>query len=209
LLLALAAMFRPGDWTLAALLAATSWMTISRIVRAQLKSCARTSFVEASRAAGSSELQILLHHLLPRALPAALVATTLQIGELMLLEASLSFLGLGVQPPLPSWGAMLAESLADLGSAWWTGLFPGSALVLTVFLVQWWSDRVLAAETDPPRAHRSPPNHSPLTCYPSLRVGPAPCVRMISTTSCQPSSSPNPRGLGDSADSSSCTRPES
>jgi ABC-type dipeptide/oligopeptide/nickel transport system permease subunit len=132
LLIALAALLHPGTAGTTVILGATGWMTISRLTRAELRGLARRDFVLAARAMGQHPLAVLFRHLLPNAMTPVLVQSTLQIGTLILLESTLSFLGLGIQPPVPTWGNMLADARhAPLG-AWWLAVFPGAALALAV-----------------------------------------------------------------------------
>jgi len=132
LLLLLVALFRPGTTTLVVVIGATTWMTISRLVRAELLSLGERDFVLAARAAGAHPLRILRVHMLPHALTTLLVMSGLMIGLVILLESSLSFLGFGVQAPTPSWGNMISTGSNRLLDAWWVALFPGLALVATV-----------------------------------------------------------------------------
>ncbi len=132
LVLALAALFGPSLWLVIAVLGATCWMPIARLVRAEMTSLAARDFVTAARAIGEGRLRILLAHLLPNAWTQAAVAAALLVGDLVLAEATLSFLGLGVQPPTPSWGAMIAETRDALPGAWWAIVFPGAALAVSV-----------------------------------------------------------------------------
>jgi peptide/nickel transport system permease protein len=132
LMIALAALLRPGTATTVAILGATGWMTISRLTRAELRGLQRREFVLAARGLGQRPLGVLLRHLLPNAMTPVLVQSTLQIGNLILLESSLSFLGLGVQPPTASWGNMLADAYEAPPGAWWLAVFPGAALALAV-----------------------------------------------------------------------------
>jgi ABC-type dipeptide/oligopeptide/nickel transport system permease subunit len=132
LVIALAALLRPGTAATIGILGATSWMTISRLTRAELRGLQQRDFVVAARAMGQPPLAVLRRHLLPNAMPPVLVQSTLQIGNLILLEATLSFLGLGVQPPVPSWGSMIADARQVPLGSWWVALFPGAALALTV-----------------------------------------------------------------------------
>lgn len=132
LMLLLAALFTPGTWTLVLLLGAGSWMGMSRLARAEILGLQRREFVVAARAIGQGPMKILFRHLLPNALTPVLVQATLLIGNLILVESSLSFLGLGLQPPTPSWGNMIAEGREALRNAWWIATFPGAALALTV-----------------------------------------------------------------------------
>jgi peptide/nickel transport system permease protein len=132
LMIALAAFFRPGPVAMVALLASMAWMGISRLTRAELLSLKHREFAVAARAMGQHPLAILWRHLLPNALTPVLLQATLLIGNLILLEASLSFLGLGIQPPIPSWGNLIAEGQSVLVQAWWIATFPGAALAVTV-----------------------------------------------------------------------------
>lgn len=131
-LILLAALFSPSTSALVLVLGAGSWMTISRLTRAELMSLRQREFVTAARAIGQTPVQILLRHLLPNAMTPVMIRTTLMIGNLILLEASLSFLGLGVQPPTPTWGNMIAEGRDALYNAWWIAVFPGVALAVAV-----------------------------------------------------------------------------
>ena len=132
LVLLLVAVFGRGFGVTVIALGITSWMTAARLVRGQVLSLRERGFVEAAHAAGAGPLQVALRHLLPGALPPLLVEATLRIGETILLEATLSFLGLGVQPPDASWGNLVSEGQSSLPHAWWISTFPGIAIVLTV-----------------------------------------------------------------------------
>jgi peptide/nickel transport system permease protein len=132
LMIALAAFFRPGPAVVVALLGGIAWMGISRLIRAELLGLKNREFVVAARAMGQHPLAILWRHMLPNALTPVLIQAALLIGNLILLEASLSFLGLGIQPPTPSWGNLISEGQDVLVQAWWIATFPGAALALTV-----------------------------------------------------------------------------
>lgn len=132
LLLALAAFLDAGALTVILVLGVTSWMSVARLVRAELLRLENTEMALAARASGSGKLRTLLLHLLPNTLGPVAVATTLRIGDVLLLEAALSFLGLGVRPPTPSWGNMIADGAPDIATAWWTSTLPGVAIVITV-----------------------------------------------------------------------------
>lgn len=132
LMLALAAFFRPGPVAVVGLLGSTGWMGISRLTRAELLGLKHREFALAARAMGQHPLAILWRHLLPNALTPVVIKATLLIGDLILLEASLSFLGLGIQPPTPSWGNLISEGHDVLVQSWWIATFPGAALALTV-----------------------------------------------------------------------------
>ena len=132
LMILLSALFNPGTGAMILLLGSTGWTGISRLTRAEILGLNRREFVAAARAIGQSPIKILLRHLLPNALTPVLVRATLMIGNLILLESALSFLGLGIQPPTPTWGNMVAEGREALGQAWWIAFFPGAILAITV-----------------------------------------------------------------------------
>jgi peptide/nickel transport system permease protein len=132
LMLALAALFNPGPRATVAILGSTAWMGISRLTRAEILGLRQRDFITAARAIGQRPLAILWRHLLPNAFTPVLIQATLLIGNLILVESALSFLGLGVQPPLPSWGNLIAEGREVLVQAWWVATFPGAALAVTV-----------------------------------------------------------------------------
>lgn len=132
LVILLSALFTPSTGALIVVLAAGSWMMISRLTRAELVGLRRREFVAAARAIGQTPLRILVRHLLPNALTPVMIRAAVMIGNLILLEASLSFLGLGIQPPTPTWGNMIAEGREALYNAWWIAVFPGAALAVTV-----------------------------------------------------------------------------
>jgi peptide/nickel transport system permease protein len=110
----------------------TSWMGVARLVRAEFLSLKTRDFVLAAQAQGASAFRIIWRHLLPNALGPVLVTATLGVAGAILTESSLSFLGLGVQPPTPTWGGMLTEGKDYLSRAWWLSLYPGLAILLTV-----------------------------------------------------------------------------
>ncbi|HEU0013334.1 MAG TPA: oligopeptide ABC transporter permease [Longimicrobium sp.] len=110
----------------------TGWMGTSRIVRGEVLSLREREFVQAARALGMSDFRIIMRHVIPNTMAPVIVSATLGIGLTILTEASLSFLGLGVQPPTPSWGNMVADGRDALTAAWWITTFPGLAIVLTV-----------------------------------------------------------------------------
>ncbi|HHI96721.1 MAG TPA: ABC transporter permease, partial [Thermodesulfatator atlanticus] len=104
----------------------------ARLVRAEFLSLKERDFVLAEKALGAGTFRIIFSHILPNALPPILVSATLGIGNAILIESALSFLGLGVQPPIPSWGNMLTEGKETLEVAWWLSVFPGLAILITV-----------------------------------------------------------------------------
>jgi peptide/nickel transport system permease protein len=132
LVLVMAALFEIDLVAVILVLGATSWMAASRLIRAEILSLRNRDFVVAARSIGLHPFRIFCRHLLPNAFPPVLIDTTLRIGDLILIEASLSFLGFGVQPPTPSWGNMVADGATALTSAWWVAAFPGVAICLAV-----------------------------------------------------------------------------
>jgi peptide/nickel transport system permease protein len=132
LLLAVIAFLQPGIGTIMVVIGVTGWMGIARLVRAEVLTLKEREFIQAARGLGASDARIILRHLLPNAIAPILVAGTLGIGGAILTESALSFLGLGVQPPTPSWGNMLIEAKATLGVAWWLTVYPGLAILITV-----------------------------------------------------------------------------
>jgi len=132
LLLVLATMERVPLPALIVLIGATGWFATSRLVRAEVLRIREETYVRAAEALGARRRHIILRHLLPNTMGPLLVAATLGVGDVILLEAGLSFLGLGVQPPTPSWGSMVLDSKEVLVSAPWEGIFPGLAIVITV-----------------------------------------------------------------------------
>ena len=132
LILAVIAVLEPSIWNIMVVIGVTSWMGIARLVRAEVLSLREREFVLAAKALGIPPRKILLRHILPNALAPVLVAATLGVGAAILTESALSFLGIGVQPPTPSWGSILAVGKDYMEVAWWLSLFPGLAILLTV-----------------------------------------------------------------------------
>jgi peptide/nickel transport system permease protein len=132
LLLVFAALWAPGATMVVIVLMATGWMGVARLVRAEVLGVRTQSYVEAAMALGARPGRILWRHVLPNALGAATVAITLGVGSAILLESGLSFLGLGIQPPEPSWGNMIAGGRDAIVTAPWVALSPGLALIVTV-----------------------------------------------------------------------------
>jgi peptide/nickel transport system permease protein len=110
----------------------TRWPRYARVAHAQTLAARSRDFVHAARALGGTDGRLMLRHVLPEVLPSVVVVATLEIGLMIVFEAALSFLGLGVQPPTPSWGSMLAGGRDYLASAWWLATFPGLAIMVTV-----------------------------------------------------------------------------
>ena len=132
LLIVIIALFEPSIFLVVVVLGLTGWMGIARIVRSEVLSLREREFVQAARALGMSDLRIIVRHVVPNTLAPVIVFATLLIGNTILVEAGLSFLGLGVQPPTPSWGNMISEGRDALLTAWWVATFPGLAIVFTV-----------------------------------------------------------------------------
>ncbi len=135
LLITLTALFPMEKWSLILLLGATAWMGIARLARAEILGLAERGFIVAARGLGASPLRVFFRHLLPNAMTPLVIESTLRVGSLILAEATLSFLGVGVQPPHPSWGNMISEGQTAFHSAWWVATFPGVAIVLTVIAI--------------------------------------------------------------------------
>jgi len=119
---------------------AVEWLTMARIVRDQILSLKKMEFIEAAHALGLGKRRILFRHMLPNALGPIIVYTTLTIPAVMLLEAFLSFLGLGVQPPLSSWGVLIKDGAEKMEEFWWLLLFPGGLFSLTLFSLNFLGD---------------------------------------------------------------------
>ena len=110
----------------------TGWMGIARLVRAEFLSLREREFVLSARALGASDFRIIFRHILPNAMAPVLVSATLGVAGAILTESALSFLGIGVQPPTPSWGNILTAGKDNIEIAWWLSLFPGLAILVTV-----------------------------------------------------------------------------
>ena len=132
LLVTIIALYEASIFLIIAVLGLTLWPSTARIVRGEVLGLREREFVLAARALGYSKRRIVLRHLVPNALAPVIVAATLGIGNTIVLEAGLSFLGLGVQPPTPSWGLMVADGQPHLLDAWWYATAPGLAIVFTV-----------------------------------------------------------------------------
>jgi len=132
LLIALVAVFDSSIFLIIMALALTQWPSTTRVVRGEILALREREFAEAAVALGLSRARIIFRHLLPNAFGPIIVVATLGIGNTVILEAGLSFLGLGVKPPTPSWGIMVADGRSYLSDAWWIGTFPGLAIVVVV-----------------------------------------------------------------------------
>lgn len=132
LILAVIAFLDPSIWNIMVVIGLTSWMGVARLIRAEFLSLRQRDFVLAAQALGASDARLIFRHVLPNALSPVLVSATLGVAGAILTESALSFLGIGVQPPTPSWGNMLITGKQTLGSAWWLSVFPGLAILVTV-----------------------------------------------------------------------------
>lgn len=130
--LLLALVFGASFTMVVAIIGLLLWSRFARLVRSEVLSLRTRDFVALARVAGASDLRIMLVHLLPNVIGTVLVIVTLQVGQAILTEAALSFLGVGIPPPNPSWGAMISEGRNYLDSAWWISVFPGLAILLVV-----------------------------------------------------------------------------
>jgi len=138
LAICLAAIFRPSLWIVAMVIALVNWGPVARVVNAETVSLAERDFISAERALGAGTIRILVRHILPHLLPTIIVWGTLGISTTVLLEALLSYLGIGVQPPTPSWGNIVNENQSYFQTAPWLVFFPGAAttiLALSINLV--------------------------------------------------------------------------
>jgi len=132
LILIVIALFGASLLNTALVIGLVTWAHVARVVRSECLSLRARDFVDAARALGASHRRILARHLLVNAVPVIIVQTTLLVGQTILIESGLSYLGLGAQPPLPSWGNMVVEGRQFLASAWWIATFPGLAIFVTV-----------------------------------------------------------------------------
>jgi len=132
LLLLLAALFRPALSTTVLLVGCTTWMAAARLVRGEALSIREREFVASARAAGASPARVAIHHVLPHTATVLSVEAAIRLGQAVLLEASLSFLGLGVPAPAASWGGLIADGRDRLLDAWWIATWPGLALACVV-----------------------------------------------------------------------------
>jgi len=132
LILAVIAFWEPSIWKIMLVIGITGWMGVTRLVRAEFLTLKERDFVQAARIVGGTDLRIIFRHILPNSLASVLVNATLGISGAILTESALSFLGIGIQPPDPSWGNMLAAGKDSIEIAWWLSFFPGFAIFITV-----------------------------------------------------------------------------
>jgi ABC-type dipeptide/oligopeptide/nickel transport system permease subunit len=121
----------PGIYTVLIALSAVGWASFARLVRGIVLSVKEIPYIEAARAIGSTRIRILINHILPQCIPVAMIAMGLKLGGFILLESALSFLGLGAQPPTPTWGSMISLNRIYIHSAPWMVIFPGLAIAVT------------------------------------------------------------------------------
>lgn len=131
LAIVLAALLRPSLWIVAMVIALVNWVQVARIVYTETRGLVERDFIMAERSLGAGHMRILFLHILPHLVPTAIVWGTLGIATTVLLEATLSFLGIGVQPPQPSWGNIIFESQSYFQAAPWLVFFPGAIILLT------------------------------------------------------------------------------
>jgi peptide/nickel transport system permease protein len=126
----------------------TGWVSVARIVRGEVLSLREREFIEAARGLGVSPLRIMTRHLLPNLLPTLVVVTTLGLATAIIAEAALSFLGLGIQPPNPSWGNMIQDGYLRIQTFWWQAFFPSAAIVLSVLSFNLLGDALSSPRTE-------------------------------------------------------------
>jgi len=169
LLIALSALVRPSNSLLVLILGGTGWMGVCRMARGEMVSNRERGFIIAARGLGLPRWRILFRHLIPNSLAPVLATATLMIGNVILAESALSYLGLGIQPPQASWGTLIADGQDFLTTAWWVAAFPGMAIAVTVIGFNLIGDG-LRDLLDPRLISR----HSPLLRPSLIRPTPAP-----------------------------------
>jgi ABC-type dipeptide/oligopeptide/nickel transport system permease subunit len=140
LAIGISVLFPPGLLSITIALCLVGWASFARLFRGMVFSFKENMFVDAARAIGCSHLRIIFIHILPHCVPIAIIAASLKVGSFILAESALSFLGLGVQPPVPTWGAMVSLHRSYLASAAWMVFFPGCAIAITVFIFNIFGD---------------------------------------------------------------------
>ncbi len=152
LILAVIALLGPSIWYIMIIVGLTGWMGVARLVRAEVLSIRERDFILAARSIGASDVRIIFRHILPNAMGPVLVAATLGVAGAILTESALSFLGIGVQPPTPSWGNILTSGKDYIEFAWWLSLYPGLAILVTVLAYNLLGEGIRDAID--PRLHR-------------------------------------------------------
>jgi peptide/nickel transport system permease protein len=146
LALVLAVIFQPGLFNVIVVVSLIIWSRFARVIRGEVLAIKRMDFISRARVAGASNLRIMLRHVFPSVVNTLIVVATFQIGYVILLESSLSYLGVGIAPPTPAWGIMVSDGRNYLGSAWWLSMFPGLAILIIVMAVNlmgdWLRDRL-------------------------------------------------------------------
>ena len=142
LALALVALIGPSLWNVILVFTLTGWPVFARTIRANALMLKNRDFVEAARGLGSSSVRLMCRHILPNSLGPLTVVATFEVAKVLIFESSLSFLGLGVQAPTPTWGNMMADGRSFLNTAWWVMFFPGILLVLTAAASNWSGDGI-------------------------------------------------------------------
>ena len=132
LILAVIAFIGPGIWNIMIVIGLTSWMGVARLVRAEFLSLKEREFVLAARALGASDIRIIFRHIMVNSMSPVFVSAVLGVASAILVESALSFLGIGIQPPIPSWGNILTLGKDNIEIAWWLSVFPGLAILFTV-----------------------------------------------------------------------------
>jgi len=153
LAVAMLAFLGSGLFNVVLVLSVANWVDYARVVRAEALSVKQRDFVEGARALGAGQLRTMAGHVLPNSLTPTIVIATFSVASTIVAEASLSFLGLGTPPNIPSWGAMLTEGRSQLGSAWWLGVLPGVAIAVVVLSINilgdWLRDVLDPRSVDP------------------------------------------------------------
>jgi peptide/nickel transport system permease protein len=132
LILAVIAFISPSIWAIMIVIGVFGWMGVARLIRAEILSLKEREFILAAHSQGAGDLRIIFRHIIPNALSPVLVSAILGVAAAILTESALSFLGIGVQPPTPSWGNMLTAGKDNIDIAWWLSLYPGLAILITV-----------------------------------------------------------------------------
>jgi len=132
LILAVITFLEPSIWNIMIVIGLTGWMGVTRLVRADFIALKERDFVQAAHAIGAGDFRIIFLHILPNAMASVLVTATLGVAGAILTESALSFLGIGVQPPTPSWGNILTAGKDNIDIAWWLSFYPGLAILITV-----------------------------------------------------------------------------
>lgn len=153
LVLLLVSLFEPQFWLVVAVIGGTGWPATARLVRGEFLRLRETDFAAAARLSGASDSRVIIRHLLPNALGPILVSATVSVPAAILTEAGLGFLGLGVQPPVPTWGNMLRDAQNYIRHAWWYATFPGLFIFTSVFSFYLLSEAIREA-LNPPSRHK-------------------------------------------------------